>query len=176
MTLAPRRARLDFDDLDQVIEIIRAGGGRLSTSRRVLLEALFAADGLVSAEHIAEGMDGRIIQSDVSSVYRNLELLERLGVVRHVHVGHGAGMYALERGGGQEYLACEACGRVEAVDDGALDGVRAEVAERFGYQARFSHFPIVGLCPDCAAAPPPPDASPDDRHHGHDRRDRQRTH
>jgi hypothetical protein len=30
--------------------------------------------------------------------------------------------------------------------------VRAEVRERFGYEARFSHFPITGLCPDCARA------------------------
>ena len=33
--------------------------------------------------------------SDLASVYRNLEHLEELGVVRHVHFGHGPGLYAL---------------------------------------------------------------------------------
>jgi hypothetical protein len=32
----------------------------------------------------------------------------------------------------------------------ALDGVRAAVLEASGYTARFTHFPVVGLCPDCA--------------------------
>ena len=38
------------------------------------------------------------------------------------------------------------------VDPAELDGVRELVRERFGYEARFTHFPIAGLCPDCAGA------------------------
>lgn len=164
MTLAPRRVPLQFDSLEEVFAAIRASGGRLTSARRVLLQALFAADGLVSAEYIAEGMDGQTMPSDVSSVYRNLELLEHLGVVRHVHLGHGAGLYALERGGRHEYLVCEACGRVDIVATEELDELRAAVIRRFGYQARFSHFPIVGLCPQCA------DGSTKDAALGHEHR------
>src|SRR5436305_11049910 len=116
MTLAPHRPPLRFADLDEVADAIRTRGCRLSSARRVLLEALFAADGPVSAEYIAEGMEGRIMRSDLSSVYRNLELLEELGVVRHVHLGHGPGLYALERGANCEYLVCEVCDRVDTVD------------------------------------------------------------
>lgn len=149
MTASPRRTPLVFEDLDQVFAAIRQRGSRLTSARRVLLEALFAADGLVSAEYLAEGMDGRIMRSDVSSVYRNLELLEQLGVVCHVHLGHGAGLYALERSGHHEYLVCERCDRVDTVATGELDAVRAELAERFSYDVRFDHFPIVGLCAAC---------------------------
>jgi Fur family transcriptional regulator, ferric uptake regulator len=38
---------------------------------------------------------------------------------------------------------------VEA-DPAELDGARSEIRERFGYEARFTHFPIVGLCTGCA--------------------------
>jgi Fe2+ or Zn2+ uptake regulation protein len=31
----------------------------------------------------------------------------------------------------------------------SLDGVRAQLRSAFGFEARFEHFPIVGLCPDC---------------------------
>jgi len=150
MTLAPRREALAFDDVDEVAEAIRERGGRLSSARRVVLAALFAAEGPVSAEYIADGLDGRMIRSEVSSVYRNLERLEELGVVRHVHVGHGPGLYALESGTQREYLVCERCNRVDTVDAERLDPARAEIREQFGYEARFSHFPIVGLCKRCA--------------------------
>lgn len=150
MTEAPRRPPLSFDGVDGVVAAIRARGGRVSAARRIVLEALFAADGPVSAEYIADGLEGRLVRSDVSSVYRNLELLEDLGVVRHVHVGHGPGLYTLEGKTGREYLVCERCDRVDTVESTRLDAVRSQVREEFGYEAGFGHFPIVGLCPACA--------------------------
>ena len=129
---------------------LRASGLRLSAARRLLVEALFAADGPVSAERIAAGLGGRLPSSDLASVYRNLETLERLGLVRHVHLRHGPALYAPAGQGAREYVACERCDDVRAVEPAELDDVRALVRERFGYEARFSHFPLVGLCPACA--------------------------
>ncbi len=89
-------------------------------------------------------------QSDIASVYRNLDTLGSIGLVRHFHAGHGPGRYVLESGDDREYLACESCGKVQSVDPAALDGVRESVRELSGFEARFSHFPIIGRCPDCA--------------------------
>ena len=117
-----------------------------------MLDALFAAKGPVSAEHIAEGLGGKVTRSDLASVYRNLEWLESLGVVRHVHLGHGPGLYTLARAGSREYLACERCGRVESLAPSQLDDVRAHIKKAFGFEARFSHFAIPGLCARCVDA------------------------
>ena len=120
-----------------------------------MLDALFAADGPMSADDIA----GAHPNLERTSIYRNLERLEALGVVSHVHVGHGPGLYALARGADQEYLCCDRCDRVTTVDPAALDGVRAALEADFGHHARFSHFPIHGLCASCAQLPPPPGRS-----------------
>jgi len=136
--------------LDEAVEALRARGMRVSAARRLVLEGLFAADGPISAERVAAGIDGRIPPSDLASVYRNLETLERLGLVQHVHLGHGAGRY-VRAGREREYLVCEGCGANRAVPPEQLDGVRRAVREATGFSARFSHFPIVGLCSDCAA-------------------------
>ena len=90
-------------------------------------------------------------RSDVASVYRNLETLEEIGLVCHVHLGHGPGLYALAHAHAREYLVCESCDRVVAVPEAELDGVRDGIRAAFGFEARFAHFPIVGLCPGCAA-------------------------
>ncbi len=151
MTVAPHPPRVAFTSLDEAVETLRRAGCRISAARRVLLEALFAAEGPVSAERLAAGLDGRLLTSDLPSVYRNLERLEKLGVVRHVHLGHGPGLYALA-GIEREYLACERCDEVLTVPSGELDLIRDHIRTRFGYEARFSHFPILGLCARCAAA------------------------
>ena len=145
MTRAPHRPPLAYRDIDDVARALREAGGRFSAARRRVLEALFDADGPLPADAVAPGLDR-------ASVYRALEYLEQLGVVRHVHLGHGPGLYALTGGEEREYLVCERCDRVRAVDAGELDAVRELIERDFGYRARFSHFPVVGLCADCAAA------------------------
>jgi Fur family ferric uptake transcriptional regulator len=150
MTVSPDRKPVVVTDLEEAIEVVRRGGLRLTSSRRLVLEALLTAREPISAEEIADGLGGRMTQSDIASVYRNLETLGELGLVRHFHAGHGPGRYVLVGFGDREYLACESCGALESVDPAALDGVRAAVRDLSGFEARFSHFPIVGLCPDCA--------------------------
>ena len=135
-------------DLDAAIEALRARGLRLSASRRLVLEALFAAGRPATAEEIASGMYGRLPRCDLASVYRNLETLEELGLVRHMHLGHGPGLYA-PAADDDEYVACERCGRSEAVARDVLAHVRSAVREAVGYEPRFSHFPLTGLCPSC---------------------------
>ena len=136
--------------LDGTLEHLRDRGVRVTAARRLVIEALFATERPVSAEEIAAGVGGRLPRSDVASVYRNLETLQRLGLVRHMHLGHNAGRYRLADGRERAYVACERCGTFDAVAPEVLDEVRAAVAEATGFEARFGHFPIVGLCPRCA--------------------------
>ena len=70
--------------------------------------------------------------------------------MRHVHVGHGPGMYALAVRRDRGYAACEGCGRQVPLTPSALAAVRDAVRAATGFASDFSHFPIVGLCPDCA--------------------------
>jgi len=147
MTDAPRVDRIAFTDLEEAIAELRRRGLRLSTPRRLVLEQLFAAGGPVSAEQISSSSG-----VDQASVYRNLEVLEANGVVQHVHLGHGPGLHALAGPGEREYLYCERCGGVQAVDSAKLDPVRGEIRNRFDFDARFTHFAIGGLCGRCLAS------------------------
>ena len=136
--------------METAIEALRAKGMRISSARRLVLEALYAADTPITAERIADGLAGRLPRSDLASVYRNLETLEQVGLVRHSHFGHGPGLYMPTGLKEREYLVCDSCNAVKAVEPSDMDDVRALIHEQFGYEARFSHFPILGLCADCA--------------------------
>ncbi|MGI8903217.1 MAG: Fur family transcriptional regulator [Solirubrobacteraceae bacterium] len=148
MTQSPDTPPLAFNDIAGAVRALRGRGLRLTTPRRLVLEALFAAKGPVSAEHLAHELN-----LDITSVYRNLETLEHHGLAQHVHLGHGPGLYVLVGHGEHAFLSCERCGAVRTLTTEELGPVRDRVQELFGYQARFTHFPIVGLCPACTAAP-----------------------
>src|SRR3954462_8407467 len=91
MTVSHAGAALPAHDFDGAIATLRSSGLRVSAARRLVLEALFRADGPVTAAAITDGLDGRVPVSDLGSTYRNRETREERGRVRHVHLGHGPG-------------------------------------------------------------------------------------
>ncbi len=152
MTVATQDHQHVARDLADALAVVRAHQLRMTGARRLVLEALFAVERPVSAEEIAAGLDGLLPASDLASVYRNLDTLERIGLVRHVHFGHGAGLYELTRAQGYEYALCDGCGEVLAVPARELDSVRETLERLLGVEPQFSHFPIVGLCRSCRKA------------------------
>jgi Fur family transcriptional regulator, ferric uptake regulator len=143
---APQPMAMSADD---AAEAIRASGLRLSAARRLVLEALYRADSPVKAEEIAGGLDGILPRSDLASVYRNLETLEQLGLVRHIHLGHGPGRYEPATQP-RDYLVCEHCESVVSVPAGNLDEARRTIEAATGFRTRFDHFPLTGICAGCS--------------------------
>jgi Fur family ferric uptake transcriptional regulator len=148
LTSEPTARSPRFESADAVLRVLRTHGLRISTARRLIVDFLFEAGAPVSAQQIAIGLDRTPL--DLASVYRNLETLEQIGIVQHFHAGHGPGRYVLAGNGEPEYLACDHCGAIEEIDRSELDPLREAVQQRFGYEVGFAHFPMVGLCPNCA--------------------------
>jgi len=142
VTVPAHTKRVSVANLDAALDVLRERGLRLSAARRIVLEALFEAAGPLTADELADGCD-------LASVYRNLEQLEEAGVVRHLHVGHGPGLY-LPTGRSVELIVCERCGARAEIDPGVAAGVRTAVCDATGFTPRFDHFPLAGLCPRCA--------------------------
>ncbi len=149
MPESPLSAARPVADLDEALAVLREDGGRVSTSRRALLKVLLDADGPLSVEQLASRS---VPALDVPSTYRTLERLEHVGLVRHVHLGHGPGLYELASEHEHEYAWCESCGKAASLSPDKLDDARTLIEQTIGYRPRFSHFPLVGLCADCIAA------------------------
>jgi Fe2+ or Zn2+ uptake regulation protein len=76
VTVSSLRPSFPVDSLDAAFAVVRREGLRLSAARRIVLQALFAADGPITAERIASGLDGRLATLDLTSVYRNFVQLQ----------------------------------------------------------------------------------------------------
>jgi Fur family ferric uptake transcriptional regulator len=152
VTVSHHTPPLTASSIASAVDLLRARRIRVTAARRLVLEALFAAERPLTADEIAAGLEGWLPASDLASVYRNLDTLEQVGLVRHFHLGHGAGLYSLAAAADLEFVMCESCGAYEAVDPSRLDGCREMIARTLGYQPRFSHFPIVGICAACREA------------------------
>src|ERR1039458_7524202 len=81
--------------VEGVLDIVRKQGGRITSSRRLLLRALFDSKSHHTAEDLAAEVQKHAPDVHLSTVYRNLDELERLGVIVHAHLGHGPATYHL---------------------------------------------------------------------------------
>jgi Fe2+ or Zn2+ uptake regulation protein len=150
-TLRPAGHPAAGDALDTAVRSLRARGLRVSSARRLVLMALASADRPLSAHDIASGLSGKLPPSDVASVYRNLDTLERAGLAHHLHPGRGASLYELSARR-RAYLVCDRCNAVRPVDAATVAGLADLVRAELGFEPRFGEFPIVGLCAACSAA------------------------
>ncbi|HXW35019.1 MAG TPA: transcriptional repressor [Acidimicrobiales bacterium] len=138
--------------VEDALELVRSMGGRATSSRRILLEVLFASTGHMSADEIADAVQVRAPDVHLSTIYRNLEDLERLGVVVHTHLGHGPATYQLASLAHAHFI-CEVCGsRFEAPDE-LFKGLARSAKARLGFSIDPNHFAIHGKCRDCSSVP-----------------------
>jgi Fur family transcriptional regulator, ferric uptake regulator len=142
-----------FATVDDVLALVRSRGGRATPSRRILLEVLFHADDHLSVEELAEAVQARAPDVHLSTVYRNLEDLEHLGVVVHTHLGHGPATYQLASLAHAHFI-CEECGaRIEAPET-MFRGLARMAKAKLGFAIDPRHFAILGRCAACAGSEP----------------------
>jgi Fe2+ or Zn2+ uptake regulation protein len=134
---------------EAILEQLRENGGRITTVRRAVVTALVTADDHhVTADDLAAAV--QLAHPDVhrSTVYRTLDALEQLGVVDHVHLGHGRAVYHLTEDPHQ-HLVCECCGKVIQVPDDTFDELAAAIRTQYRFTIRPHHFAVLGRCADC---------------------------
>ena len=141
----------DFTSVDEVLDLVRARGGRATSSRRMLLEVLFQADDHLSAEEIGALVQQRAPDVHISTIYRNLEELQALGVVVHTHLGHGPATYQLASAAHAHFI-CEDCGKMIEAPDELFRGLARTAWDRLGFRIDPHHFAILGRCAECAQA------------------------
>ena len=135
--------------LDDILDRLRAAGGRITSARRALVTALLDYDGHPTAEGLAAAVQARQPDVHQTTIYRILDDLERLGIVEHTHLGHGPAVYHLSESA-HPHVVCERCGRVIAVERAAFEALARQLRTKHDFVIRPGHFAVTGRCRACA--------------------------
>jgi Fur family transcriptional regulator, ferric uptake regulator len=138
----------DLSSVDSVLALVREQGGRATYARRLLLEVLFEASGHLTAEDLATAVQAKAPDVHLSTIYRNLDELQKLGVIVHTHLGHGPATYHLAKLA-HCHLVCEECGTIIDVPEDLFRSLNRATKERFGFAVDPRHFAVLGLCERC---------------------------
>ncbi len=148
----PDGMRESGERVEEVLDLLRESGGRATTSRRILLRCLFEEGPHRTAEELAEEVQRVAPDVHLSTIYRNLDELEHLGVVVHAHLGHGPATYHLasETHG---HLVCEICGGTLEAPEGFFGELTSAAAREYNFVIDPRHFAVLGRCAGCADEP-----------------------
>ena len=129
-------------------ERLRSSGKRLTPQRELILRAVDALGHATPDEVLAE-VRKQSSAVNISTVYRTLEVLEELGLVKHAHLSDRAPTYHSVAGHEHFHLVCRNCHRVISVDAGVLDPLLERLRTDEGFTADVGHLTVFGRCDQC---------------------------
>jgi len=141
------------DWTEYALSRLRSAGYRRGGARTAVVEALARHDCAVTALDLDDELRRRKPAVGRASIYRALEQLEQLGLLRRIEVARGvAGYERIEPDGEHHHHAiCRDCGRMIPFEDASLERAIDEVSGRMSFDAAEHEVTIRGHCERCAA-------------------------
>jgi Fur family transcriptional regulator, ferric uptake regulator len=133
-------------------EQLRARGMRWTPQRRTLIEVLARADGHLTGAELVERCRDIDSTTTPSTVYRTLDVLEELGLIRHGHGADGREEFHVLPTTNHGHLHCSSCGSAWELEAAEAVGLVRALRRGRGFEVDLSHVTVVGRCAACAAA------------------------
>jgi len=137
------------DQLKAMAQSLQNSGFRLTAARRAILQTLIESGGHLTADELADQV--RAVSPGVGrmTVYRTLDVLCQLNLIRPVYQGTGAAHYVLMADGHHHHLVCSGCGAVIEFDECVLSEVEQALGGRYKFQVQGHLLEFFGMCAQC---------------------------
>jgi Fur family ferric uptake transcriptional regulator len=132
-----------------IADRMRTRGLRWTPQRATVIEVLAESDGHVTAAQLVERCRSRDAATIPSTVYRTLDVLEELGLVRHGHGADGHEEFHVLPASEHGHLHCAECGATWEIAPAQAAGVAEALRAGDGFEIDIGHVTLVGRCAEC---------------------------
>lgn len=140
-----------MNDLYSIYEKIKNNGYKLTSHRKEIIRLLYEnSEYLLDASDIYNILLKTNKDINFSTVYRNIEMLNKTGIIRKNTMDNGKSSYQIVKGEEHGHqLICKVCGRVKTINDCPYERINKEVFDKNNFMPDSHKFEIYGFCKGC---------------------------
>ena len=132
-----------------IVDALKKQGYRLTPQRLMVVSAIENSEDHISADEVYSQVVARYPNVNISTVYRTLELLKRLGMVTETDLGGGRVRYHPANKGHHHHLVCQKCGAMIDLEESLLEPLKEALLLEHNFIADLRHLAIHGRCVVC---------------------------
>lgn len=137
-------------DKKELLKVLKDSGLKNTKHRLSLLEVLYEESQPVSAEKIYFKIKEKAVDINLSTVYRNLEMLVNKDIATKLtFLGDSKALYEYNRMEHRHYLVCVDCKKILAIEHCPLQDYEMSLEEELGFQINAHKLVMYGYCPKC---------------------------
>lgn len=136
-------------EAERILNIVEQNGYRRTAARLAIINGLLNSDEHITADDLVDKVRQQAPHVGRMTVYRTLDLLCELGLVRPIYQGTGAAHYILMANGSHHHLICNRCHDVIEFEECSAVTLMEQVAQQFNFHLSSHLLELHGLCENC---------------------------
>ena len=129
-------------------DLLKEKNLKVTKNRKIILESLQKEENPISAEELFDKLK-RENEIDLSTIYRNLNILEEKGVLLKTTNLDGINYYQINNSNHKHFLTCNNCHKKFVIEDCPVHELEEKIEKQTGFIINGHNFEFTGICPDC---------------------------
>jgi Fur family ferric uptake transcriptional regulator len=129
--------------------VLKSAGLRMTSQRALILDIISQGQEHLDADEVYHLARERQPSLSLSTVYRNLQMLKRLGLVKELHFDQSHHHYEAKPSVEHHHLVCVGCGKVVEFGCALSQKMRQEIARKKGFEVTSVEVHMTGYCTRC---------------------------
>ncbi|MFO3716528.1 MULTISPECIES: Fur family transcriptional regulator [Anaerococcus] len=129
-------------------DLLKEKNLKVTKNRKIILKSLQKEENPISAEELFDKLK-RENEIDLSTIYRNLNILEEKGVLLKTTNLDGINYYQINNSNHKHFLTCNNCHKKFVIEDCPVHELEEKIENQTGFIINGHNFEFTGICPDC---------------------------
>ncbi len=134
--------------IKEAIDSLKTSGVRITPQRHAILEYLIVSMSHPTADDIYKALEGKFPNMSVATVYNNLRVFKKSGLVKELTYGDASSRFDFATGD-HYHVICNGCGKIVDFHYPGLDEVEQLAEHVTGFSIDKHRMEVYGVCPEC---------------------------
>lgn len=148
-SVSDKKTRNKTEKLENARRVLNVPGMRITNQRALILDIIRQGEGHLDADEVYRQARKKQPRLSLSTVYRTLQTLKKLGLIEELHFDEAHHHYEIKPPTEHHHLTCLGCGKIVEFKYPLARLVKRNVAEVKDFDIVGTELHMSGYCSEC---------------------------